>query len=426
MVSHLLSLPDCLLLMARFKISLIIPRPLVRLGRRFWKHVVFLIVFIILAYVIRDNWPRRMHRRYVNVEAWMENPKRGCEGNFAAFGEEFVQLHYAKLNKNNKTFTIPCESKIPKYYFLFGKEGTPLQSWLTDLRTMPYAAVSKFSVEKNPIVVILRHEAHNLFHTLCEWYNVFLLSKLLEFDPFTVDILLLDDRPPSPIDPGWDTLFGKILKYSDIPDNVIYETLIWNVIGYESPANFHWQYVLPYADDFYRFFMRAFKIPIKGLDCSNLTATIIFRRDYLSHPERMKATKGLIQRKFENEDEILQLVKFYLPPSANVRAIILEEMHLLDQVTTLTNTDILIGMHGAGMSYTMFLPPHAVVFELFPRYWGQLKHFRAFSRWRGLRYFVWKNINYRNERANYFSYIPPLIFKLYVPVLLEYICPSVT
>jgi len=48
--------------------------------------------------------------------------------------------------------------------------------------------------ELTPTFVIQRIEAHNLYHTLCEWFNVYMVSTLQHIDASKVDIVFLDHR----------------------------------------------------------------------------------------------------------------------------------------------------------------------------------------------------------------------------------------
>jgi len=44
---------------------------------------------------------------------------------------------------------------------------------------------------------------------------------------------------------------------------------------------------------------------------------------------------------------------------------ILREMPFLEQIHVTHNSDIFIGMHGAGLTHLLFLPDWAVIFELY-------------------------------------------------------------
>lgn len=370
--------------------------------------------------------PEHKDRTVINVRKWLDNPYTGCSGHFTGYGHEFAWLRYARVDKRTKLFSIPCDDELPVYKFQFGKDGTVLREWMKTMEVFPHSEVSKFgnTTVETATIVIMRFEAHNLYHTLCEWYNVFVVAKLLKLNPKHVGILFMDDRPRGLMDDTWMTLFGHMTRYSKLPANAIFKNLIWNVIGYESPVNFHNLKILPYVDDFYNFFIRSLGISeAKVLNCKMLHVTIIWRRDYMSHPERQNDTGGLIHRKFQNENEILDVINDMLHGHL-IQTVILEHVGMNDQVKLLTNTDLLIGMHGAGMAHVMILPKHAAVFETFPDYWGFQRHFKAFARWRGVKYLGWQNKDSRNEYPNFYTRIPADVVRSHLEVLINYLCPT--
>lgn len=398
---------------------------------RFWrKYFVLCVVVVLILITIKivlfyqnKNLQRREDTTYINVIKWLDNPTVLCQKYMIAYANEFVHFRYARLNKKKRTFLIPCEEKLPEYPFLHGDEGSPLIAWYRNLSMFPYAQVKEAKPFGVPTFVIMRIEAHNLYHTLCEWYNVFLLSKLLGFNPSKSDIVFLDDRPNSLLDTTWDTLFGSVHRYTDVPADIIYKDLIWNMIGYESPVNFHSIKVLPFIDEFYHFFTNSFGIPaVKPLDCVRLSVTVIWRRDYMTHPERQNMTGGLVHRKFYNEKEIEQEVNFLFRNGHRVQYVVLENMTMLEQVKLFTSTDILVGMHGAGMSHVMFLPPHAGVLELFPNYWGFPRHFKAMARWRKLHYIGWHNTDPNNEYPAFYTRIPATVISSKLEILKNRLC----
>jgi len=67
-------------------------------------------------------------------------------------------------------------------------------------------------------------------------------------------------------------------------------------------------------------------------------------------------------------------------PAFECAAINFEEMRINDTLAAMLSTDVLIGVHGAGISNAAFLRPGAIVIEMFPRTfveaasWGRMQH----------------------------------------------------
>ncbi|ESO10733.1 hypothetical protein HELRODRAFT_72578 [Helobdella robusta] len=66
------------------------------------------------------------------------------------------------------------------------------------------------------------------------------------------------------------------------------------------------------------------------------------------------------------------------------------EMSFTDQLKITHNTDILIGMHGAGLTHLLFLPNWAAVFELYNC--EDEDCYYDLARLRGVRYFTWTDV----------------------------------
>ena len=69
-------------------------------------------------------------------------------------------------------------------------------------------------------------------------------------------------------------------------------------------------------------------------------------------------------------------------------------------------TDILISMHGAGLTHVLFMPSSAGLIELFPQYIPYRPHFKVLSKWRKISYLKWTNMDGENELPNYQTRIP--------------------
>jgi len=169
--------------------------------------------------------------------------------------------------------------------------------------------------------------------------------------------------------------------------NIVYNTLIWNIIGYNSPLNFHNLRSVPFLEEFRDFFLSSFGLQLKrSFDSNKLNVTIILRCDYMTHPERKELFNGLVHRKIQNEEDMVASVQKVFT-TARVDTVFLERLTMAEQLGVMTQTDVHLGMHGAGMTHVLFLPKHAVTVEFFPSYWGFLRNFKTIANWRGMKYF---------------------------------------
>ncbi|KAF3087773.1 hypothetical protein TWF102_010397 [Orbilia oligospora] len=90
-------------------------------------------------------------------------------------------------------------------------------------------------------------------------------------------------------------------------------------------------------------------------------------------------------RKLTNSKELTDaLIAAY--PKVNVKVVDMADLTLKEQISLVVNTDVLVGVHGAGHTHAFFLPPQSSLVEILP---ADLKHkgFRNLAGLRGIRYF---------------------------------------
>ncbi|XP_033745772.1 beta-1,2-xylosyltransferase RCN11-like [Pecten maximus] len=338
-------------------------------------------------------------------QEWLHQPTKLCDGSFIGYGNEFAILRDVEVFPDVK-FKLKCSSKmLQKYKFTNGMGAkNHLNNWFKALEDT--SANGSKTVQKKKTIFVLRYEYANLYHQMTDFYNAFLLAYVLKIPPDDLDVVLMDRNAPSVLDNAWDVLFGDVKKFKDMNEPVLYKEMIWAVIGYNSPMNFHSLKSLPYVNEFSNFLKARYNAGPKLLDCAGVSILFVWRRDYVAHPGN---PTGSISRKIKNEKELIEAVQEVFP-GHSVAGIQLDEHEINDQVKWVSQTDILVGMHGAGMSHIMELPYHAGVLELFPTYKAKTnRHFRAMAGWRGLHYRSWQNINPNNEFHDQYTRIPPIV-----------------
>lgn len=69
-----------------------------------------------------------------------------------------------------------------------------------------------------------------------------------------------------------------------------------------------------------------------------------------------------------------------------LRQVYFEDMTLAEQVRTVSETDVLIGLHGAGLTHLLFMPPSGYLIELMPAGYQGRQHYRHMADWAGVGY----------------------------------------
>jgi protein O-GlcNAc transferase len=89
-----------------------------------------------------------------------------------------------------------------------------------------------------------------------------------------------------------------------------------------------------------------------------------------------------------NEKELIKRIS--KNSDYDVRAVVFDKnIKFVDQLQITRNTDVLIGMHGAGLTHLLFLPKWATLFELYNC--GDPNCYKDLARLRGVNYLTWED-----------------------------------
>eukprot|EP01105_Mastigella_eilhardi_P020033 TRINITY_DN4749_c0_g1_i1.p1 TRINITY_DN4749_c0_g1~~TRINITY_DN4749_c0_g1_i1.p1 ORF type:complete len:535 (-),score=106.15 TRINITY_DN4749_c0_g1_i1:43-1617(-) len=258
-----------------------------------------------------------------------------------------------------------------------------------------------------PVIAVTRNEWAHLLFSLCEAVNAYAgLEVALGTDPLyrsRVRVLLLDTHPPGPyagffeaLSPGGPPiLYGRDLHGKG---RVCFKRLITSINGYHS-------FMLtaatgdasPCRGSSLLAGVRAAVMELHGLidarpSSRNGTVhvTLVSRRPY----EHEGFRKSSITRAVTNEDQLAQAVHSELPGVA-FAAVDFARLNLREQLETVARTDVLVGMHGAGLMQSVFMSAdeseHTVVVEIFPTQYGENHRDRNVARLMNRNYLVFES-----------------------------------
>lgn len=396
------------------------------------KHVSF-------SYRKKDYWPDRMAE-------WLESEEKFCNGQFLAYNNEFAFVTDVIMDRNfchgrkggelitdviNQPeeeeyytyfpgfFQLHCSIQV-QYFF---NNNNHLNQWLYSVSNTHDAQLYS-EIHTEFTILVVRYEYANLYHTMTDWYNAFLLMEFFNKTQTETNILIVDGHPLGALDSVWSVLFNSSRRISGQSMRTKYSQIVWNTLGYNSLMMDHYAPNIPLIEEFRTFFLSSFRIAeTRTLDCDRISILFIWRRDYVAHPRN---PSGSISRKIQNEEELVITLRQNFP-TFTVKGIQIDLFEMDQQLKFVTETDILIGMHGAGLTHTMFLPKHAGMIELLPTYWSAAnEHFHAIARWRHIHYRQWTNTNPDNEAPNHFTKIPPEVLNSMVLDMVKVVCGLAT
>lgn len=302
----------------------------------------------------------------------------------------------------------PCSSMRTEAGF-FQVANTPASIPPLPLHLKPWMDSLRNSRQETPdhsapvALAVCRYEERNLFHAMSEIYITWLLLRFCGHNPAEARVLLIDDRPESPMDEWYRVLFGSVEHGRNLRGVHEFEDLLLGIPGYGSSL-YPWHQPIDHgADLFRRFVLERF-----GIEPG--TSEEVKRIVIISRPS-IDADGRKLDRRFANETEMTGTAEGVFP-KAVVSVVDLGAMSLEEQLQLINQTDLLIGMHGAGMTHALFLPEGARVIEFFPRHFPPSNdHFRNITLWRHQPYQRWQNLRASRETLDGATVIPSRVLR---------------
>lgn len=260
---------------------------------------------------------------------------------------------------------------------------------------------SRSKIRKNFSILVRREAAvDHIFHHLMQIFSAYLTLDILQmaFDPATrkpffrpedVDntrVVILDDHPEGPFFDQWKAFATRpMARIQDIQSNVtpVQENIIIPLPG---SASIFWEPDCVPSHCQESAMLKVFSqrmLDFYGINegpedpDSPLVLTFIDRTE---------------ERSLVNKREYLSSLQFFYP-DVEIDLVDLATLPFEEQLRTIRRTDILAGVHGAGLTHGIFLPHSSAMVEILP---PEYKHegFRNLARFLGHQYFTTHSMNH--------------------------------
>ncbi|KAM4652891.1 EGF domain-specific O-linked N-acetylglucosamine transferase isoform 2-T2 [Discoglossus pictus] len=317
------------------------------------------------------------HCRATNLYLDLRKPRRGQD----RFNEDFFQ---------EGDIGGHCHLDVQKLTSQ-GQRKSPLQSWFAELRN--YRALSFKPLDEEHCDIIVHKPVYfmkldagvNMFHHFCDFVNLYMTQHVNNSFSTDVHIVMWDTSFY-----GYGDLFPETWKaFTDYDiihlktydsKRVCFKEAVFSLLPRMRYGLF---YNTPLISNCYGTgLFKAFSQHV--LFRLNITQEIL-------KEEKIRVTiliRSTEYRKILNLDELVQALKKVSTFQVKVVDYKYKEIGFLEQLATTHNSDIFIGMHGAGLTHLLFLPDWAVVFELFNC--EDERCYLDLARLRGVRYMTWQ------------------------------------
>eukprot|EP01084_Bolivina_argentea_P106801 191034_1 len=316
--------------------------------------------------------------------------------------QEFPKYKYS-TSENTAAFNIGCKPKgiIPRkdpiafyMYDVINFLQNLNEEFILNNYPQMYNKHCLYSDSDDILIFLLttRYEYANLYHQATDWYNFYQIIHSLGLQANKLHVVFLDGHAWSSVDAAWSTVFGnytfvKQLSMICIRNAIFIPAGYTGGISLKTASRRICQHSQRYVQMFGSWFLKQFNIVSssqkdKGIIC----IVLICRKGYIAHPRNLK---GKASRKWKDEKEVMNVIQSAVENdkyesdgiSFDVKMVYLEDLEFGNQLEIISKTDILIGVHGAGLSHILFLPEKSAVIECtFQK--GNF-HFKYFATWTG-------------------------------------------
>ncbi|XP_076845355.1 EGF domain-specific O-linked N-acetylglucosamine transferase isoform X2 [Brachyhypopomus gauderio] len=307
----------------------------------------------------------------------LRNPRRGHE----RYKEDFLQK--GEIGGHCRLNSRALEAE--------GQHKSPLQSWFAELQTYnelhfhPEDYGHCDIIIERPTVFMKLDAGVNMYHHFCDFVNLYISQHLNNSFSRDINIVMWDTSTY-----GYGDLFSETWRaFSDHDiihlktydsNRVCFRDAFFSLLPrmryglfYNTPLISHCQ-----SEGMFRAFsqhvLHRLNIPQEGPKEGRIRVTLLSR--------------STEYRRILNQQELINALKTVALFEVKLVDYKYKDMPFLEQIRVTHNSDIFIGIHGAGLTHLLFLPDWAVIFELYNC--QDESCYRDLARLRGVHYLTWQ------------------------------------
>jgi glycoprotein 2-beta-D-xylosyltransferase len=301
---------------------------------------------------------------------------------------QIEDVEYAKYSVG--AFTLPERNSLPVDKLSHGWYLNKVLAGSTTGR--PPAHIQ---CDETPTLLITRYEYVNLFHTSTDWWTVYeSVPQQFWLENGKLNVIWLDGHAQGNLDPVWDKAFGPSTPVKHLPSTgACFKKAVIVPAGYTSPLWFNnrrWREppCIQAANAFADHMLKSFglsevrRVPRR--------VVLIDRVPYTAHP---RSAPGHMPRTLKNIESLREAVE---RAGGEVKVVRFEQLSFGEQLLEVREADVLVGIHGAGLSHVLFMSPGSTMVELQTNSLGM---FSGFATWRPEVEFVSVRIGEGNGRS---------------------------
>jgi hypothetical protein len=252
--------------------------------------------------------------------------------------------------------------------------------------------LEELAPNKTILFISRNQDSPNLFHGNCEIINVISIMNLFNLSPENIQIIFLEsieitqdpfyDMYKNMISKGGEPIFIRNLKKKYKISKAIHVPINW-----DSPAYLNLE--LPKCDSSTKTYKLYNDFINKYLDIKKYNEKFISDGEVFYYPKEIIEKNNLSKNNFNftkiitiqwrkvwpkgrkyqqrilgNGPELADKLSSILPNNYLIRLVDTASLSIIEQISIMRKTDYLIGVHGAGLSLSIFMPSHSVLHEI--------------------------------------------------------------
>ncbi|XP_060095493.1 EGF domain-specific O-linked N-acetylglucosamine transferase isoform X1 [Heteronotia binoei] len=315
--------------------------------------------------------------RAKNLYIDLRSPKR----NHDRFNEDFFQK--GQIGGH-------CNMDV-KAFLAEGQRKSPLQSWFAELQM--YTELNARPIEDGICDVVIDKPTYfmkfdagvNMYHHFCDFVNLYITQHVNNSFNTDVNIVMWDTSSY-----GYGDLFSETWKaFTDYEiihlksydsKRVCFKEAVFALLPRMRYGLFYNTPLISgcYGSGLFRAFsqhiLHRLNVTQDGPKDGKIRVTILAR--------------STAYRKILNQNELASALKTLSLFEVQIVNYMYKELEFTKQLKITHNSDIFIGMHGAGLTHLLFLPDWAVIFELYNC--EDERCYLDLARLRGVHYMTWQ------------------------------------
>jgi hypothetical protein len=229
---------------------------------------------------------------------------------------------------------------------------------------------------QGPAVMMQRYEYANIYHTFQDWFSLYETMQKYDLKFGEFQVVWLDGHAWGVLDEGWRSIFTPKVTYIKQTEDC-FNPVYFAADGGKSDVHTGCRRGKQKAAGFVNFVLAQLQLLTTPMEKRII---VIDRKPYVAHPRLVTPLPELASRALANTAELIRGLRKQFQ-GHEVLLVNLADYTLPEQIEMIRSAEGVVGMHGAALSFMLFMSPGAVLVEVSTDSPDLFKDFAACAPW---------------------------------------------